>query len=235
MSIQSSSMPLLAIPDRVLELGPQLSRLPNELLFIIFKILATIMWRSGVVIDPTRLLIMFCRPSFKQIRAVSPSFHSLFMQAILESFKIRFKPKINSVPKRSAYLTMIPPRLPPQNLWHHLRSMHIQLVLENYYWTPGRIMEVVQITTAAELKRFCPSARLLLRLTHPVDGFGSLAFLHLHLQTAFLQGELTDAFLQALDVARITVTAGRVELVVTDDQGDVGRREEEVKSRIIVG
>lgn len=50
--------------------------------------------------------------AFKQIRAVSPSFSSLFMQAILESFKMRFKRKL--IPKMSAYLTIIPPPLPPQ-------------------------------------------------------------------------------------------------------------------------
>ena len=240
-------MPLIAIPSTVSTLGPQLSRLPDELLHQIFKILATTMFpstsRFNAVINPKLFNILNRHYAINRIRDVSTDFASFFMEAFYENFSFSFK-HVSIYNLMSDYLTSFPAPLPHPHLRHHLRSVSIEIVLENYYFTPQTDFTVPRtssvgrqsrrITSADQMLAFCPAARQLLRLTDPNFGFGNLAKLDLHIRTDFRFFPVDDEFLHALDEINFVVKAGRVLLAVTDDADFVRFEHEEVKKRIVV-
>lgn len=122
--------------------------------------------------------------------------------------------------------------------------MRIEIVLENYFFSAQEIFVLPtssslyrtrrKITTAEQLLMFCPAARQLHGLCNPILGFGSLAFLDVHIRTDFRHYDVDDEFLRAVENANFVITAGDVELVVTDNAGFVRAEHEEVKKRIVV-
>ncbi|KAF2628137.1 hypothetical protein BU25DRAFT_490774 [Macroventuria anomochaeta] len=243
----SASMPHIAILASVSTLGPQLSRLPDELLLQIFKIVATTMFpetsRFNTVISPHIFNILNRHYAVNRIRNVSVDFASFFMEAFYGNFNFSFK---HNAPYNLAsdYLTSFPAPLPHPYLRHHLRSMRIEIVLENYYFTSQTDFTVPRtswigrqsrkVTTVDQMMAFCPSAQLLLRLTNPNYGFCNLRFLDLHIRTDFRLFPVDDAFLRVLEEINFVVTAGKVLLAVTDDADFVRKEHQEVKKRIVV-
>jgi hypothetical protein len=243
----SASTPVLVIPSSVSPLGPQLSRLPDELLLKIFEVVATSMFpansRFNTVIDPKTFNILNRHYSINRIRNVSRDFTLFFMQAFYENFAFSFKHSC-LYNLMSDYLTSFPAPLPRHHLRHHFRSIRIEIVLENYYFTPQSDFTVPRtcrtgrnsrkITSGDEILAFCPAARQLHSLTNPWTGFSNLALLDLHIRTDFCLFPVDDNFLRALEEANFVVTAGKVLLTVTDKAGDIKPEHLEVKKRIVV-
>ncbi|KAJ4314069.1 hypothetical protein N0V94_006635 [Neodidymelliopsis sp. IMI 364377] len=243
----SASKPLLIVPMFVPPFGPQLSRLPDELLAEIFKIIVTTMFpstsRFHMSINPKNFDILNRHYAIDRLRRVSKAFYAFFTQAFYENFTFSFitKPLIDL---QSKYLTSIPTPLPRPSLRHHLRSIHIQIVLENSFFTPGtrhpachdaarRISR--EITSATQLFTFCPAARRLRYLTNPeMGGFGGLRFLYVAIRTDFKYLAVSEQFLRALEEANFVLRARNVVLEVTGDMGVVGADQEEVRKRIVI-
>ncbi|KAF3038357.1 hypothetical protein E8E12_008067 [Didymella heteroderae] len=243
----SASMPLLVIPAAVTHLGSQLSRLPDELLLQIFKILATSMFpptsRFHTVINPGDFVILNRHYAINRIRNVSPTFKDFFMEAFYENFTFAFrnKPILNF---DTDYLTSFPPTVPALHFRHHLRSMRIGLPLETYYFTApilhnqprtthfGRSLR--KIVTKQQFLTFCPCARFLQLLTRDGHGFCNLRFLHLHIRVDDSYMEVDERYLRVLEEVRFVVKASRVELVVTNRLDDVKACHMEVAKRIVV-
>ncbi|KAJ4337161.1 hypothetical protein N0V87_004832 [Didymella glomerata] len=243
----SASMPLLIIPATVTQLGPQLSRLPDELLLQIFTILATSMFpprsRFHTVINPVDFVILNHHYAINRIRNVSPAFKDFFMEAFYNNFTFAFKnkPILNF---DTDYLTSFPAPVPALQFRHHLRSMRLEIPLETYYFTARILLDqprtthfgrsLRQIVTKQQLLTFCPSARFLQLLTAQDYGFCSLRFLHLHIRVDDSYMEVDERFLGVLQDARFVVKASRVELVVTDRLGFEKEWCQEVAKRIVV-
>lgn len=240
----TTATPLLVIPAAVAPFGPQFSRLPDELIAQIFKLVATSMFpassRFNEIIEPKMFAILNRHYAFRRIRSVSATWATFFMQAFYENFTFRFQ-HVQPYNLWSPYLTSIPAPLPRPNLRHHLRSLRIEIVLENYYFTAQDTSlplttprSLRKITTPSQLLVFCPAARQLHSLTNPWTGFSSLARLELCVRTDFRHFPLDDEFLRVLDELEFVVRAGRVLLSVTDEHGKVKPEHEEVRRRIVV-
>ncbi|KAF9691053.1 hypothetical protein EKO04_011071 [Ascochyta lentis] len=243
----SASMPQLVIPAAVSPFGPQLSRLPDELILQIFKQVAVSMFpvnsRFKTVIDPKIFAILNRHYAINRIRNVSTGFSIFFMQAFYENYTFSFK-HCQLYNYWSVYLTSLPAPLPRLHFRHHLRSMRIEIVLENYFFAAQEIFVLrtttsfyrtrCKITTAAQLLMHCPAARQLHGLTDPWIGFSNLALLELHIRADFQYYPIDDEFLGALEDANLVVTAGKVKLTVTDGYGNIKPEHLEVKKRIVV-
>jgi hypothetical protein len=243
----SASKPLLIVPMFVPAFGPQLSRLPDELLAEIFMIIVTTMFpstsRFHTSINPKNFDILNRHYAIERLRKVSKAFYAFFTQAFYENFTFSFikKPLIDL---HFESLDPIPTPLPRPDLRHHLRSIHIQVVLENYFFTPDtkspacdkvarRISR--EITSATELFTFCPAAHRLRYLTNAdMGGFGGLRFLYLAIRTDFQYFPISEEFLRALEEANFVLRARKVVLEVTGNMGAVGADQEEVRKRIVV-
>lgn len=243
----SATIPLIVIPATVTTLGPQLSRLPDELLHQIFEILATTMFppTSGFnsVINPQTFTILNHHYAIKRIRNVSSTFAAFFMEAFYENFTFAFKN--NSVFNlETDYLTSFPAPVPVPHLRHHLRSMRIEIALENYYFTPQTLFSLARtslfgrssrkIVTVKQMMAFCPSARFLLHLTNDDYGFCNLRFLYLHIRLDNRLFPVDTDYLCVLEQMNFVVKASKVEVVVTDNAGFVTEEHEEVQKRIVV-
>lgn len=236
-------MPQIVIPAVVSPLGPQLTRLPDELILEIFRQLVTSLFppksRFNTVITGKNFAILNRHYAINRIRNVSTGFANVFTQAFYENFNFEFKHSqvYNSF---TDYLTAVPAPLPAQHFRHHLRSMHIEILCQNSYYNvlePGESLKgrkINKITSSEELLAHCPAARQLHSLTNPLTGFSNLAVLDLYIRCDFSPLPVDDDFLDALDEANIVVTAGRVEIFVTDREGDVKPEYEEIKRRIRV-
>ena len=238
---------IVIMPTTVLGLGPQLSRLPDELLLQIFKIVASTMFpassRFNDVIGPHMFNILNHHYAINRIRNVSTDFAAFFMEAFYANFNFSFKHS-SVFNLESDYLTSFPASVPHRHLRHHLRSMRIEIAMENYYFTPQTDFTVPRtswigrqsrkITTADQMIAFCPSARFLLHLTNPDYGFCNLRLLDLHIRTDFRLFPVDDAFLRVLEQINFVVTAGKVLLAVTDNADFVRKEHLEVKKRIVV-
>ena len=240
-------MPFRVVPQTVTHLGPQLSRLPDELLLQIFKILATSMFpptsRFHKIIDPGDFVILNRLGAINRIRNVSSTFKDFFMEAFYNNFTFAFKnkPLLNF---DTDYLTSFPAPVPALRFRHHLRSMRLEIPLETYFFT-GRILldqprtthfgrSLRKIVTKQQLLTFCPSARFLHLLTAQNYGFDCLRFLHLHVVVDDSYMEVDERFLAVLEAVRFVVKASKVELVVTDKLGMVHEWCQEVEKRIVV-
>ncbi|KAJ4374523.1 hypothetical protein N0V86_007392 [Didymella sp. IMI 355093] len=243
----SATMPMTVIPTAVTHLGPRLSRLPDELLLRIFKILATSMFpstsRFHAVINPGDFVILNRHYAINRIRNVSPTFASFFMEAFYENFTFSFKNKpIFNLD--TDYLTSFPAPVPAHHFRQHLRSMRLEIPLETYYFTSLILLDqprtthfgrsLRRIITKQQLLTFCPSARFLQLLTAQNYGFCNLRFLHLHIRVDDSYMKVDERYLRVLEEVRFVVKASRVELVVTDGLGDVEEKHVEVRKRIVV-
>ncbi|KAF3044185.1 hypothetical protein E8E11_005043 [Didymella keratinophila] len=222
-------MPLLVIPATVTHLGPQLSRLPDEILLQVFKILATSLFppksRFHMVINPVDFVILNRHVAMNRIRNVSPTFKDFFMEAFYNNFTFAFKnkPILNF---DTNYLTSFPAPVPALRYRHHLRSMRLEIPLETSYFTGQVLLDqprtthfgrsLRKIVTKQQMLTFCPSARFLQLLTRDGYGFCSLRFLHLHIVVDDSYIEVDERFLRVLEDVRFVVKASKVELVVTD-------------------
>jgi hypothetical protein len=243
----SATMPITVIPTAVTELGPQLSRLPDELLVQIFKVLATSMFpstsRFHTVINPKDFGILNRHYAINRIRNVSPTFASFFMEAFYENFTFSFKNKA-MFNLETEYLTSFPAPVPAHHFRHHLRSMRLEIPLETYYFTSlilvdqprtthfGRSLR--RIVTKQQLLTFCPSARFLQLLTAQNYGFCNLRFLHVQIRLDDSYMKVGEDYLRVLEEVRFVVKAARVEVVVSDELGDVRQKHVEVRKRIVV-
>ncbi|KAF1360789.1 hypothetical protein EJ07DRAFT_154713 [Lizonia empirigonia] len=238
------SMPQIVIPAVVSPLGPRLTRLPDELILEIFRQLVTSLFppksRFNTVITVKDFAILNRHYAINRIRNVSTGFANLFTQAFYENFNFEFKHSQIYNPF-THYLTAVPAPIPAQHFRHHLRSMHIEIVCQNYYFNalePGESpkgRKINKITSSDELLAHCPAARQLYSLTNPLTGFSNLAVLDLYIRSDFSSRHpVDDDFLDAFDEANIVVTAGRVKLVVTNSDGDVKPEHLEIKRRIRV-
>ncbi|KAJ4359197.1 hypothetical protein N0V95_002363 [Ascochyta clinopodiicola] len=242
----SASMPQLVIPATVSPFGPLISRLPDELILQIFKQVAVSMFppksRFNTVITPKTFAILNRYYAINRIRNVSTGFAVFFMQAFYENYTFSFK-HCQLYNYWSNFLTSLPAPLPRRHFRHHLRSMHIEIVLENYYFTAQKVFVLPQtssqyrtqckITSGDQLLNYCPAARHLHGLTDPWIGFSNLAALTLHVRADF-RYPIDDEFLSALEEANLVVTAGKVELIVSDDIDIVRPEHLEVKKRIVI-
>ena len=242
----STSMLHIIVPTFVPLFGPQFSRLPDELILEIFKQIATTMFPPGSrfneIITPTTFAILNRHYAINRIRGVSRGFATFFMQAFYENFTFSFKHR-QIYNFWSQYLTSLPAPLPAHPIRQHLRSLRIEIVLENYFFSAQEIFVLPassalhrtrrKITTARQLLVFCPAARQLHDLCDPILGFGNLTFLGLHIRTDFRHYAVDDEFLRAIESANFVITASKVELVVTDNAGFVTAEQEEVKKRIV--
>ncbi|KZM23602.1 uncharacterized protein EKO05_0003408 [Ascochyta rabiei] len=240
-------MPQLVISAAVSPFGPQISRLPDELIFQIFKQVAVSMFppksRFNTVITPKNFAILNQHYAINRIRNVSTGFAVFFMQAFYENYTFSFK-HCQLYNYWSLYLTSLPAPLPRRHFRHHLRSMHIEIVMENYFFTAQEIFVLptttshyrtrCKITSAEQLLKHSPAARQLHGLTDSWIGFSNLTVLNLHIRSDFRYYPIDDEFLAALEDANLVVTAGKVELVVTDDDGNIKPEHLEVKKRIVV-
>lgn len=240
-------MPLIVIPATVTDLGPQLSRLPDELLLQIFRFLATSMFpptsRFHTAINTQLFGILNRHYAINRIRNVSPLFASFFMEAFYENFTFCFRNKA-ILNLETDYLTSIPAPVPAQQFRHHLRSMRIEIVLETYYFTPQIIHDLARtnkhgrslrkIVTKRQMMAFCPSARFLELLTKEDYGFCNLRFLHLHIRLDDNHHKADEQFLRVLEEVNFVIKASMVELVVSDIVGKIVETHQEVKKRINV-
>lgn len=226
---------IVVIPASVSALGPQLGRLPQELLHMIFKMVVTSMFaensRFHECIDWKLFHILNRHALVNKIRNVSVNFTGFIMEALYENYHFAFR---STILKLSQYGTTFPPPLPRPHLRHHLRSMRIEILLENSYIDHSSTSATRQqkITTVEQLMAFCPSAWFLLHLTHPEVGFVSLRFLELVIRTDFNHFPLDDEFLGVLEAADFAFHADEVKITVIDINGvfvvalqqQVGRR-----------
>lgn len=229
----TSTSQMVVIPEFTPGFGPRFGRLPDELLLQIFKIVAIDMFpethRLKKMINAKTFQIMRLHNRMKHILTVSPNFTGFFLQAFYENFAFNFK--ANTSIRPAGYFTTIPAALPRPHLRHHVRSMRIEITLENYYILSGQRCEIV---TANQLLAFCPSAVLLSKLTGAESGFANLASLDLHIRTNFCHFSIGDAYLRVLEEVGFVVTARRVRLAVTGTDGSVSPVHDEVKQRIVV-
>lgn len=222
-------MPLLVIPAAITYLGPQLSRLPDELLLQIFKILAASMFpavsRFHTAISSRDFVILNHHYAIQRIRNVSPTFKNFFMEAFYNSFTFAFKNRA-VLNFETDFLTSLPAPVPALQFRHHLRSIRLDIPLETYYFTARILLDqpptthfgrsLRKIVTKKQLLTFCPSARFLQLLTAQNYGFCCLRFLHLHIRVDDSYMEVDEHFLRVLEDVRFVVKASKVELVVTD-------------------
>ncbi|OSS54506.1 hypothetical protein B5807_01268 [Epicoccum nigrum] len=222
-----------------LDLGPYLSRLPEELLIYIFNIIATTLFPptsrllSAHGFNPDTYAILNRHYAFKRIRTVSKTFCALFMQAFYENLHfVCHKPRKPSPESPETYRV---PLMPPTSMRRFLRTLRIEFVLNRFYEAnfkpypdvPGKAGEMMRlrhrIDRVKQLMAACPAMRALSRLTHPVSGFCNLAHLDLAVRidlTSYTKSRhaltLDDAFLTALKETKIVVKAKKVTLTVTD-------------------
>jgi hypothetical protein len=210
------------------ELGPFLSRLPDELLIYIFSIVATTLFPPNsrllnpeIGINPDTFAILNRHYAIKRIRNVSKTFCAFYMQAFYENLHfVCKKPKTSSY-WLSEMQTTRPPMLPPSQMRHFLRTARIEITLENNYQgdyepypgNPGRRMRRRhKIQSLEQLMALCPSARVLARLTHPASGFCNLSHLELVVHVDLTGHPLDDEFLSVLEEANFVVKAKKVTL-----------------------
>jgi hypothetical protein len=230
------------------ELGPSLSRLPDELLIYIFSIVATTLFPPNsrllnpeIGIDPDTFAIINRHSALKRIRNVSKTFCAFFMQAFYENLHfICKKPKISSY-WMTAVQTIRAPMLPPSQMRHFLRTARIEITLDTSYQGdyepyPGnpdrRMRRRHKYQNLEQLMALCPSARVLARLTHPASGFCNLSHLELAVHVDLTGHPLDDEFLSVLEEANFVVKAKKVTLSVTDSW--LGKEAAMVKERITV-
>ncbi|KAJ8116970.1 hypothetical protein OPT61_g1732 [Boeremia exigua] len=243
-SESSTSAPMphtVVIPASVPALG-QLSRLPDELILMIFKTLVLSLFPAGSklyeCINQRTFNVLNRLIRITNIRKVSIAFAGFLTKALFENFHVSFKLPIKYHLIHD-HKTFIPNPIPPLHLRHHVRSMHIEVVLQNYYFRPDLNPDVLdydasererrRINTAEEMIKFCPSALFLLRLTDPDHGFGRLRFLHLHFHTRFRFFPVDDAYYRVLEDVNFVLTARKVKLTVKE-----GLESSEVMKRIVV-
>lgn len=193
--------------------------------------------RLNKLITPQIFNILNHHYAVNRVRNVSSAFAAFFTEAFYENYHFAFKHS-SIFNLESEYLTSFPAPLPRPHLRHHLRSLRIEVALENYYFTRQTNFSVPRtshngrqsrrITTVNEMRAFCPSARFLLHLTDPKVGFCSLRFLDLHIRTDFLF-PVDDDFLRVLHEANFLFEAGAVKLTVTDNADFVFAQQEMVK------
>ncbi|KAH6633540.1 hypothetical protein C7974DRAFT_174027 [Boeremia exigua] len=245
----ASMQQVVEIPAVVSALGPHLSRLPDELLYQIFKFLVLTLFpaksRFNKAINPDTFKILNQHSAINRIRNVSIDFTGFFMEAFYENFHFVFA-KHSKYHEENEYLTSIPPPIPRRDLRHHLRSMRVEITLENYFWTeePGLPKTPVnqfgrkirKVTTGAQMLEFCPSARFLLHLTNPDTGFSRLRLLDLHIRTNFAHFPADADFFRALDEVNFVVSADEIKLTVTkkDEVALKPELEAEVRKMIVV-
>jgi hypothetical protein len=230
------------------ELGPFLSRLPDELLIYIFSIVATTLFPPNsrllnpeIGINPDTFAILNRHYAIKRIRNVSKTFCAFYMQAFYENLHfVCKKPKTSSY-WLSEMQTTRPPMLPPSQMRHFLRTARIEITLDTSYQGdyepyPGnpdrRMRRRHKYQNLEQLMALCPSARVLARLTHPASGFCNLSHLELAVHVDLTGHPLDDEFLSVLEEANFVVKAKKVTLSVTDSW--LGKEAAMVKERITV-
>ena len=213
------------------DLGPFLSRLPDELLIYIFTLVATTLFPPNsrllnpeIGINPDIFAILNRHYALKRIRTVSKTFCAFFMQAFYENLRFVCKATIRTC-LLSGKEVYRPPMLPPSQMRHFLRTACIEITLQNNYHTdyephpnvPGKMIHRRhRIESVEEMMAFCPAARVLSRLTHPEGGFCNLSHLELVIRVDITATPLDDKFLTLLEEANFVVKAKKVTLSVTE-------------------
>ena len=202
------------------ELGPFLSRLPDELLIRIFTLVATTLFPPNsrllnpeIGINPDIFAILNRHSALKRIRTVSKTFCAFFMQAFYENLHFVCKAVIRSY-LLSGKEVFRPPMLPPSQMRHFLRTAYIEITLQNNYQTEMRRRH--RIESVEEMMALCPAARVLSGLTHPAGGFCNLSHLELVIRVDVTGIPLDDKFLGLLEEANFVVKARKVTLSVTE-------------------
>ena len=202
------------------DLGPFLSRLPDELLIYIFTLVATTLFPPNsrllnpeIGINPDIFAILNRHYALKRIRTVSKTFCAFFMQAFYENLHFVCKATIRMYVLSGKEVSP-PPILPPSQMRHFLRTAYIEIILQNNYQDEMRRRR--RIESVEEMMAFCPAARVLSRLTHPVGGFCNLSHLELVIRVDIRGIPLDDKFLSLLEEANFMVKARKVTLSVTE-------------------
>ena len=206
------------------ELGPFLSRLPDELLIYIFTIVATTLFpptsrllNPEIGVNPDTFAILNRHSALKRIRNVSKTFCAFFMQAFYENLYM-----VCSTARMPLVRNTRAPLTPPVQMRHFLRTLRVEIILHSSYCVfepfpgvPGREMRRDREFESAEhLMQICPAARALANLTDSVSGFCNLSHLDLFVGVNCQMRPLDDAFIRVLEEANFTVKAKKVTLTV---------------------
>ncbi|KAF1842980.1 uncharacterized protein K460DRAFT_367899 [Cucurbitaria berberidis CBS 394.84] len=226
-----NTMSHVIIPAAVEPSGPQFQRFPNELLLEIIKYSVALSPDSklGNVVDKKYFYFLNSLGPFFKLRKVSKLFASLATRAFYEVNYFKFV-SINAKPGQKALDTTIPMLLPPIHVRGYLRRIHLAICLADFFTTTNRGDEVPQaqrwcaqhrITTIQDLFAHCYGARHLRALSDHTLASGRLSEVNLHILTdfRFLDAANFKATMALFTEALFVVTAGKVQITVTNEWG----------------
>ncbi len=234
------------IPATVPASGPQFTHFPAEVLVMIFNwaiwlelrktrpVSATEeeedddIWSPFAQINEMRFsAINKGNGPLSRIRLVSKECADLVMVAFYETNFFRFAPPcgLRGFINQTPWLTTIPPALPPIVYRKNLRRMHLEIFLEDQFWTfkPGNLKAIPNargmfpnyFTSVNELMAFSPGARL---LYHFGEFFPNLKALRLCVTTDFNENHF-PVMLNFFVALRIKIDAEKLEVSVANHVG----------------